>query len=270
MNQFRDMIKAANDGGCEVILVGPGTARSWGLPEAWDTAALATIDQLHGTGVHQFPLMKLWDRMEKFEDDAWHAKASVKNARLMGRLLYTVVAAVLDATVVQTACSGGRPPVGAMQQQKYVLDSVIEYDVVCSILKGNEPRGSVEGATPMEGAGEPRGSVDASSSSGGAIVPAALCVDVRHDPALEEVPPMESEAIVDDSASVIIGRAVTNGFPEPSPAESGFDEARTLAAAKVLAASLRHAKSCPGRAPRAGRIRCNGNCCQAATERDAE
>ena len=135
-----------------------------------------------------------------------------------------------------------------------MLDSVIEYDVVCSILKGNAPQGSVVGAIPLEGAGEPKGSVDASSSSGGAIFPAALCVDVRHDPALEEVPPTELEAIVDDSASVTIERdaqwvAVTNDYPEPSPAKSGFDEARSLAVAKVVAPSLRHAKSCPGRAP---------------------
>ena len=107
---------------------------------------------------------------------------------------------------------------------------------------------------PLEGASEPRGSVDVSSSSGGAIVPAALCVDVRHDPALEGVPAIEIDAIVDDSASEAVLRdaqwvTITNELPEPITAESEHDEAKKLAASMVLAANLRHSKNCPGRAP---------------------
>ena len=33
MGNFRDMISSAKRNGCEVILVGLGTARCWGLPE---------------------------------------------------------------------------------------------------------------------------------------------------------------------------------------------------------------------------------------------
>lgn len=126
LQKFVSTWRAAETVADKLVLIGPGTSSSLRLPPFWDMGADTFLATLKSSAVLQFGSERMWAHMEKLSGDAYHARASIKNARLIVlHLVAHIKWALLDTDSMDTAVCDGSLSRVKEDKRRYVRSEPI-------------------------------------------------------------------------------------------------------------------------------------------------